>query len=249
MPNAKSPVTNDSLLPDGITKLINSYPDFITGASYNKIIFKDKSTMTYDDGIKNKSLEQLINSPSLKDQFTFSYNKGPLEHPPGKGEDPGRIRNEDFFKKIYGYTEEEVKKNLVEIDWLPHTALQKIKITRINKVNEKLIAISNELDKLPALTKYLANIGGTFNWRNIKATKRLSEHSFGIAIDINTSFSNYWMWDCKCTNELEILGYKNRIPFQIVAIFEKYGFIWGGKWYHYDTMHFEYRPELCKPAS
>jgi D-alanyl-D-alanine carboxypeptidase len=23
-----------------------------------------------------------------------------------------------------------------------------------------------------------------------------------------------------------------------------YGFIWGGKWYHYDTMHFEYRPEL-----
>ena len=26
--------------------------------------------------------------------------------------------------------------------------------------------------------------------------------------------------------------------------FEKYGFIWGGKWYHFDTMHFEYRPEL-----
>jgi hypothetical protein len=27
-------------------------------------------------------------------------------------------------------------------------------------------------------------------------------------------------------------------------VFEKHGFIWGGKWYHYDTMHFEYRPEL-----
>ena len=27
-------------------------------------------------------------------------------------------------------------------------------------------------------------------------------------------------------------------------IFEKYGFVWGGRWYHYDTMHFEYRPEL-----
>jgi type I restriction enzyme R subunit len=24
-----------------------------------------------------------------------------------------------------------------------------------------------------------------------------------------------------------------------VQIFEKRGFIWGGKWYHYDTMHFE----------
>jgi peptidoglycan LD-endopeptidase CwlK len=27
-------------------------------------------------------------------------------------------------------------------------------------------------------------------------------------------------------------------------VFEKHGFIWGAKWYHYDTMHFEYRPEL-----
>jgi peptidoglycan L-alanyl-D-glutamate endopeptidase CwlK len=29
-----------------------------------------------------------------------------------------------------------------------------------------------------------------------------------------------------------------------VTIFENHGFIWGGKWYHFDTMHFEYRPEL-----
>ncbi len=31
---------------------------------------------------------------------------------------------------------------------------------------------------------------------------------------------------------------------QIVRIFEKHGFIWNGYWYHFDTMHFEYRPEL-----
>ncbi len=31
---------------------------------------------------------------------------------------------------------------------------------------------------------------------------------------------------------------------EIVKELEKYGFIWGGRWYHYDTMHFEYRPEL-----
>jgi len=40
------------------------------------------------------------------------------------------------------------------------------------------------------------------------------------------------------------LSYKNKIPQGIIDIFEKHGFIWGGKWYHYDTMHFEYRPEL-----
>jgi peptidoglycan LD-endopeptidase CwlK len=39
------------------------------------------------------------------------------------------------------------------------------------------------------------------------------------------------------------LPYKNQIPWDIIHIFESHGFIWGGKWYHYDTMHFEYRPE------
>ena len=39
-------------------------------------------------------------------------------------------------------------------------------------------------------------------------------------------------------------SFKNKIPKEVVDIFERYGFIWGGRWYHYDTMHFEYRPEL-----
>ncbi len=38
--------------------------------------------------------------------------------------------------------------------------------------------------------------------------------------------------------------FRNRIPLGIVTICEKHGFIWGGTWYHGDTMHFEYRPEL-----
>jgi peptidoglycan LD-endopeptidase CwlK len=44
------------------------------------------------------------------------------------------------------------------------------------------------------------------------------------------------------------IPYRNKVPFEIVSIFEKHGFIWGGKWYHYDTMHFEYRPELFLAA-
>ena len=34
----------------------------------------------------------------------------------------------------------------------------------------------------------------------------------------------------------------------IVDVFERHGFIWGGRWFHYDTMHFEYRPELLAIA-
>jgi hypothetical protein len=31
-------------------------------------------------------------------------------------------------------------------------------------------------------------------------------------------------------------------------VFERQGFIWGGKWWHFDTMHFEYRPEIIAHA-
>ena len=34
----------------------------------------------------------------------------------------------------------------------------------------------------------------------------------------------------------------------IVDAFEAEGFAWGGRWYHYDTMHFEWRPELFDAA-
>ena len=44
------------------------------------------------------------------------------------------------------------------------------------------------------------------------------------------------------------LKWRNVVPQEIVDAFEAEGFIWGGRWLHYDTMHFEYRPELLDPA-
>ncbi len=89
-------------------------------------------------------------------------------------------------------------------------------------------------------------------WRPILGTQRMSPHSFGIAIDINTPRSEYWKWDHRDNWQLDSVEIKlqwhNSIPLEIVEIFERHGFIWGGKWFHYDTMHFEYRPEML-PAT
>lgn len=94
----------------------------------------------------------------------------------------------------------------------------------------------------------LRNPGGTFCWRKIANTDRQSVHSWGMTLGINASFSEYWQWYLTSHNqpirENVQLTYRNTVPWEIVEIFEKNGFIWGGKWYHYDTMHFEYRPEL-----
>ena len=224
-------------IPDNVKKLMYSYPQ-IVDFKYNKLIFNDGSSLDYDDK-KQKSSQELMDNPDIEDQFLYHYKVKNIN-------DAGRIRNETFFKKIYGNSKADVEKKLVEIVWCPKLVNQKIKVTSINGVHKIIKKLSTELDNYPEYKNYLTNIAGTFNWRKIAGTNRLSMHSFGMTIDINTKYSNYWQWDCKCKNENAKLNYKNKIPEKLVAIFEKYGFIWGGNWYHYDTMHFEYRPEMLE---
>jgi len=227
---------------DPIDNLITAYPDFLKGRDTDHLIWNDGERMRIDDG-KSKSFKQLLDQPDIQDQFTWPYPTGHSSYaPPGFNVDPGRVRYEPLFKKMYGTTRAAVKKHLVRIKWMPKTSNKSVLITSVNGVDKKLSAISRELDALPKkLKKYADNIVGTYNWRTISGTKRLSAHSFGIAIDLNVGYAHYWKWDLKSKGKI---SYNNRIPREIVEIFERHGFIWGGKWYHYDTMHFEYRPEL-----
>lgn len=230
-------------IPKNVKKLLKAYPSQIIGFENNQINFSDGTKQIYDDG-NVKTFQEILDNPDIEDQFKYMYRKGKKLNKIPKNNDPGRIRNLDFFKKIYGNTKTEVESKLTEINWCPKLINQKIKVTTVNNIHKILIKLSNELDQHPEYQQYLKNIAGTFEWRNIAGTNRLSMHSFGMTMDINLEKTNYWQWDCKCQNEDADLGYKNKIPLGLVAIFEKYGFIWGGKWYHYDTMHFEYRPEL-----
>ncbi|MBL6854270.1 MAG: M15 family metallopeptidase, partial [Alphaproteobacteria bacterium] len=84
--------------------------------------------------------------------------------------------------------------------------------------------------------RYLIPNSGTYNCRRVAGSTSRSVHAWGAAIDINSAASDYWRWSKD--------GWHNRIPVEIARVFERHGFIWGGRWWHYDTMHFEYRPEL-----
>jgi hypothetical protein len=221
---------------DNADKLADSYSQ-ISHCENNHIVWKDGTKMIYDDA-KAKNFQELLNNPDIEDSFSFDYPLGSNSFvPPKHNYDPGRIRNEVFMKKLYGHNANEVKSNLVTISWMN----KRIRVTRVNNIDKRLKAISMELQKLPKrFQKYLTEIGGTFNWRKISGTSRLSVHSFGAAIDINVKYSSYWKWS------KGKYRYNNQIPKEIIEIFEKHNFIWGGKWYHYDTMHFEYRPELLR---
>ncbi len=224
--------------------LVAAYPDHLAGHDGNALLWKDGTRMAFDDGRGAKSFEDLLNSPDLEDQFYTPYPLGEAGTPPGVDIDPGRVRYEPFFTKMYGDCRKgEVAKQLVDVVWLPRHGARRIKATRVNGVAQRLQAVSDALDALPDnLIAYLTPPAGTYNCRVIAGTKRLSVHGLGAAIDIAVKHTNYWRWakpDAKGR-----YPYRKRIPSEIVKIFEAHGFIWGGKWYHYDTMHFEYRPEL-----
>ncbi len=232
-------------LPVGIRKLLQAYPEHLVRATANAIVWKDGTVMAYDDGIAGKDYDALLNSPDLQDQMQKHYPKGRDFPDPTQTTDTSRIRYTPFFEKMYGQTREQVVANLTYVRWLPGSQKIRMAVTRVNGVHKHLQAISDELEKRPDLLKYVRNPGGAFNWRSIRGTDRRSAHSFGIAVDINVKYANYWLWDRELKRPHK---YTNRYPLEIIEIFEKHGFIWGGKWYYYDTMHFEYRPELLTDA-
>jgi hypothetical protein len=227
--------------------LVAAYPDFLAGYDDKDLIWRDGSRMAISDGVADKSFDELLNDPDLKDQFAIPYPLGTTLRPPAINEDPGRIRNERFFLKMYGDCRKgEVQKRLRPVAWMPGKRGGTVAVTSINGVGERLAEVIKELDRLPAgMAQYLVPAGGTYNCRTIAHTSRYSMHAFGAAIDINPRFSDYWQWPRSRDGKIV---WKNRVPAAIGEIFERHGFIWGAKWYHFDTMHFEYRPEIIALA-
>lgn len=222
--------------------LVAAYPDALASHNGIQLRWRDGSVMPADDGRSDKTFEELLRHASIVDQFRIPYPRGPLTKPPAVDADPGRFRNTAFFAKMYGDCRKgEVTGRLVSLSWLPKTWGQSINITSVNGVDQHLRAVSAAIDLLPDKIKHAAYpIGGTYNCRTDADTGQPSPHAYGIAIDLNTAVSDYWFW----RPHSGAITYQNRMPQEIVDIFESNGFIWGGKWYHYDTMHFEFRPEL-----
>jgi hypothetical protein len=161
-----------------------------------------------------KTFQELEENADLEDMFAFEYPKGAAIFK--ENFDPGRIRNEAFFRKMYGESAAMAGKQLIGVDWFG----SKINVTKVNGVDKALGRVAEELKALPDLRKYLETPGGGHYWRVIAGTTRLSAHSFGIAVDINTAYTDYWRWGSEFKAGKPLV-YRNRIPLQIVEIFER----------------------------
>lgn len=77
------------------------------------------------------------------------------------------------------------------------------------------------------LLQAVYSFDGCFNIRNIAGSNQRSLHSWGLAIDINAADN--------------ARGTKGLMSDKVIAVFETFGFFWGGHFYRIpDPMHFQF---------
>lgn len=105
-------------------------------------------------------------------------------------------------------------------------------------VHKDLVGTFRSIFQELANMKFPIKEAGAYNWRDMASgTGCVSYHSFGVAVDINSA-DNPAVYQSGSVNKSS----PYYINSQVVAVFKKYGFYWGGNWSskYYDPMHFSY---------
>lgn len=189
-----------------------------------------------------------LQTATIGDQFYYPYPLAfDLEARKAAFVDPGRLRNDALFRAIWFSDRAAARASLAQVVYAGRTQRATFQMTRKYCVHAQLQAALDEIAAQgPGIDRFFESVGGSFNWRKIAGTNRLSAHSFGISVDFNTELGGYWRWSGAKPGQAA--RYDNKYPAELVQAMERYGFIWGGKWHHFDGMHFEYRPELILMA-
>lgn len=246
--NSQSEVYENTMKQD-ILIFMMAYPEYVVNVEKDDggnvyVVMKSGKSIVYDD-MKKKSHEEKLANPDLQDVLEQIY---PLKHEGGLMDlnyDPGRGRNYELLNEVYGGCNEIITQNLTNVSG----GGGNYRFNKNNKAAESLKKAlkdigSKDIKKSTSQGDYLFPINGTFNYRQISGTGRLSPHAYGIALDLNSNSKDYWKWAKREDGEKRMKSY----PKDIVEVFENNNFVWGGKWGHFDILHFEYRPEIILKA-
>lgn len=177
--------------------------------------------------------------------------KNEIEERVGRRENSPPARRPDFYNSLWRiYDEKSAWQRMKTIYFMGRKVLiHRDLIDELAAIEEELFY---EMENDATLRQFIQSLGilEGYVWRSIAGTASLSIHSYGAAIDFipgkGQTGEAYWRWAKERHSEWYSLPYERRFmpPDSFVRAFEKRGFIWGGKWFYFDTMHFEYRPEI-----
>lgn len=157
----------------------------------------------------------------------------------------------DFFDALYdGKHRDKMEDNILSITFLDRkVSVHRDIVDVLSMVETKILAVAEKNQEVQDFVGGIASVGG-YNWREIRGRQDRSFHSWGLALDIMPrgwqEKNVYWSWVNDSNPDWMMIPLENRWmpPAPVVEIFEEHGFVWGGKWMLWDTIHFEYRPEL-----
>jgi hypothetical protein len=159
-------------------------------------------------------------------------------------------RSNDFFEALIGRSEEQIVSSCRWVPFLDHRVfVHEICAESVERIDK---ALRERAESSAEVRTFIDDIKIIFSLdrRPVHGTEHLSTHAFGIALDIVPRDYGekqvYWRWSRAWNKNWEEMSLSERWapPDQVIEVFEQEGFIWGGKWYHFDTIHFEYRPEI-----
>jgi flavodoxin len=163
---------------------------------------------------------------------------------------PGAVRSPFYETLWHVHNREEAYSQQQWISFLGRQVqVHKDITTPLEKAEARILALAENDSEIQGWIKNLQSITG-WNWRNVAGSNNLSFHSYGVAVDLlmkaQAGMETYWQWTAAKGIDWRSVPPENRQnpPSAVIRIFEEQGFIWGGRWPQYDTMHFEYHPEL-----
>jgi hypothetical protein len=181
--------------------------------------------------------------------FFYRYSLNPLKAPPPLEDTPGQ--STDVLEVLFGRTEAEIRLNCESVTFL------KRRLFVNTVVMEPLRAVEGEIlaaaKRDPEVARWIESLEIAFSFmdKGIAGSSSRSYHSWGLAVDlVPDSYHGkqvYWRWSRVYNREgwgKIPLAERWHPPQAVVEAFERHGFVWGGKWAHFDTIHFEYRPEI-----
>jgi hypothetical protein len=160
-------------------------------------------------------------------------------------------RSQHFYDALWrAHSREESYERVKTIRFLGRSVL--VHYTILEELVQVEELILREAGTDPLVREWMGSLEtlSGWNWRSIAETESRSFHAYGAAIDLLPAslrgMETYWLWTARENPRWWAVPYTKRLhpPDKVIRAFESCGFIWGGKWLFFDTMHFEYRPEI-----
>jgi hypothetical protein len=227
--------------------LMMAYPKHIDNIELDGqsiyVVMNSGDKIVYDD-LKIKNFDEKLANADIQDMMEIDYPLHSIDTLMDENCDPGRIRCYQFLHAVYGSSRGDIEANLINVDLGTGSSAFNGQNSAADALAEVFSSLSRLLKSEPEVYGFVYPLSGTYNYRVIAGTGQLSPHAFAIAIDLKRDDCDYWQW----ANKEQGQGRLDEYPPSLVDLFECHGFIWGGKWSHFDFLHYEYRPELIAKA-